>query len=249
MKRIIEIACALGGITFAVLFGIGFLAIAQFVPPLDPGHTAEQTAAIYRENTTAIRVGLLLCYAGCVAYLAFGASITGQTRRIQGAPATLIHLQLVAFSASVLLVAGPMMVWLVAAFRPDEYSAETIQMLNDLGWITFLLGWVPFVTWYIATGVSILCDESPTPIYPRWAGYAGILLGFLQSTATFLVFTQSGPFAWNGLFSWWLPASEFFTWFMIMTVLTVKAVNRQYRSADPDAAEAKVGPATADGVA
>lgn len=246
MKRIIEIACALGGITFAVLFGIGFLAIARFVPPLDPGHTAAQTAAIYRENATAIQIGLLLCYAGVVAYLAFGASIIGQTRRIQGVPATLIYLQLVAFAASVLLIAGPMMVWLVAAFRPDEYSPETIQMLNDFGWITFLLGWVPFVTWYIATGVSILCDESPTPVYPRWAGYAGILLGFLQSTATFLVFTKSGPFAWNGLFSWWLPASEFFTWFMIMTVLTVKAVNRQYRTDGHGTSGAPVGSAPTD---
>lgn len=241
MKRYLEIACALGGIAFAVVFGVGFLAIAQFVPPLSPNDTAEQTAAIFRDNETSIRVGLLLAYAGTVCYLAFGASITAQARRISGVPTTLIHLQLAAFGASVLLVAGPMMVWLVAAYRPDERSAEMIQMLNDFGWITFLLGWVPFVTWYMATGAAILCDDSATPVYPRWAGYAGLLLGFLQSTASFLIFTKTGPFAWDGMFSWWLPASEFFTWFLVMTVLTVKAINRKYDADEPGLDEVQPG--------
>jgi hypothetical protein len=33
-----------------------------------------------------------------------------------------------------------------AAYRADERSAEVIQTLNDLGWISFLIGYVPFVT-------------------------------------------------------------------------------------------------------
>jgi hypothetical protein len=234
VRRAIDLTCAWGGMAFAVLFAIGFAGLARFVPPLDPADTAEQTAEIFRANTGGIRTGLLLCYVGCVFYLAFGASINAQTRRIPGVPAALGHLQTAAFASSVLLIAGPFMLWWAAAFRPDTRSAEITQALNDIGWISFLVGWVPFVTWYMVTGAAILCDTGEQPIYPRWAGFLGLVLGLGQSSASFLIYVKAGPFAWDGLFSWWLPATEFFLWFVAMTVLTTRAINRQYRT--PEAA-------------
>jgi len=241
VKRLIDLVCACGGMIFAVLFGIGFLGIARFVPPLDPHDTAQQTAAIFRSNTNSIRTGLLVCYIGCPFFLAFGASISAQTRRIIDVPKSLIHLQVAAYSSSLLLIAGPFMIWWVAAFRPNEHSAEIIQTLNDLGWILFLVGWVPFVTWYVTTGVAILCDNSPKPIYPRWAGYISLMLGLGQTSASFLIYFKTGPFAWNGMFAWWLPACEFFTWFVAMTVVTIKAVDAQYRDASTGPQAAMLG--------
>jgi hypothetical protein len=230
MRRFIELACAWGGIVFSVLFGVGFVAIAHFVPPLHPSDTAEHTAAIFRTDTNAIRTGLLVCYIGCPFLLAFGASISGQTRRIVGAPAALIHLQVAAYSAGLLLIIGPFMIWWVAAFRPTEMPVQTIQMLNDFGWISFLVAWVPFVTWFMAAGAAILCDTSATPVYPRWSGYLGLVMGLAQASASLLIYFKTGPFAWNGIFSWWLPATDFFAWFVIMTVLTTKAINKHHRT-------------------
>lgn len=228
---------------FAVLFGIGFLGIAGLVPPLDPNATAEQIAAVYRTDTSAIRTGLLVCYVGLPFYLAFAASISAQTRRIVGVPRTLIHLQIAAYSSSLLLIAGPYLIWWTAAYRPDETSAEILRVLNDLGWISFLIGWVPFVTWYVITGVAILCDTSAKPIYPRWAGYLSLMMGTGQMSATFLVFFKTGPFAWDGIFSWWLPATWFFIWFAAMTVLTIKAINAQYEHpTEPQTEAVLVGP-------
>jgi hypothetical protein len=214
---------------FGVLFGIGFVGIARFVPPLDPNATADQIAEIYRSDTNAIRTGLLVCYVGCPFYLAFGAAILAQTRRIVGAPKTLFQLQVAAFSSSVFFIIGPFMIWWAAAYRPDERSAQLTQALNDLGWIFLLVAWVPFVTWYVVTGLAILCDTSPIPIYPRWVGYIGLMMGLGQTSAAFLIYFKTGPFAWDGIFSWWLPATWFFTWFVVMTVTTTKAINTQYR--------------------
>lgn len=244
MKRYVELVCACGGMVFAVLFGIGFLGIAHFVPPLDPGNTAEQTAEIFRSDQGKIRTGLLVCYFGCPFYLAFGAAINAQTRRIADVSRTLTQLQAAAFSASLILIIGPFMIWWVAAFRPDENSAQLTQMLNDLGWISFLVGWVPFVTWYVVTGLAILLDTSRAPIYPRWTGYVCLFMGLGQTSATFLVFFKSGPFAWDGIFSWWLPAAWFFTFFVVMTYATVQAINAQYRpNAVPDARSEPAVPA------
>lgn len=229
MRHGVDLVCAWGGIVFSVLFGIGFVAIAGFVPPLDPSDTAEQTAAIFREDTNAIRTGLLVCYLGCPFFLAFGASISAQTRRIVGAPSALTHLQVAAYAAGLVLIFGPFIVWWVAAFRPDEMPAQTIQLLNDFGWISFLVAWVPFVTWFMAVGAAILSDSSADPVYPRWSGYLGLFMGLAQASASFLIYFETGPFAWNGVFSWWLPATDFFLWFLVMTVLTTKAINKRYR--------------------
>jgi hypothetical protein len=56
-------------------------------------------------------------------------------------------------------------------------------------------------------------------------------MGLGQTSATFLIFFKTGPFAWDGLFAWWLPATWFFVFFVVMTVVTVQAINAQYRQA------------------
>lgn len=41
------------------------------------------------------------------------------------------------------------------------------------------------------------------------------------------MFFTTGPFAWNGLMSWWVPATDFFTFFLVMCYLTVKALKAE----------------------
>lgn len=37
---------------------------------------------------------------------------------------------------------------------------------------------------------------------------------------------RSGPFAWNGLQSFWVAAGAFFVWLVAMTPLTLHAIDR-----------------------
>lgn len=43
-------------------------------------------------------------------------------------------------------------------------------------------------------------------------------------------FFNSGPFAWNGLFSFWLVLNIFFLWLILNYVYTVKAIRAQQAS-------------------
>lgn len=235
MKRASELFCAWSGIIFAVLFFIGFVVIARFFPPLSPADTAEQTAAIYREHTNAIRTGLLFCYVGTMFYLAFGSAIAGQTRRIRGVAPAITYFQIASYAAAVLLIILPLICWFTAAFRPDEWSAESIRLINDFGWIGFVIGFPPFVTWFVCIGIAILSDEAERPLYPRWSGYLSVCMGLIQVMALMLIFFKVGPFAWNGLFSWYIPFTDFFAWFVIITVLTIKAINNPGYEASADA--------------
>jgi hypothetical protein len=231
--RTLEKICTWGGVAFAVLFGVGFVAIARFVPPLAPSDTAAETLALYRDHTNQIITGLLLCYVGTIGYLLFGSGILGQTRRIKNVPAAIVYLQVSCYAAASLLIILPITMWLTAAYRADEWAAESVQLLNDFGWISFVIGFPPFVTWFIATGLAILCDREPNPLYPRWAGFLSILMGFIQVSAVFLPYFKTGAFAWNGLFAWWIPMTDFFLWFVIITVLTLRAINRRDYAATP----------------
>lgn len=177
MERASEKFCAWSGIAFAVIFFIGFVGIARFFPPLSPADTAEQTAAIYREHTNAIRTGLLLCYIGTMFYLAFGSGIVGQTRRIRGAAPAITFFQISSYASAVLLIILPLICWFTAAFRPDEWSPESVRLMNDLGWIGLVIGFSPFVTWVVTTSVAILSDRAEQPLYPRWSGISGRVHG------------------------------------------------------------------------
>ncbi|WP_280341864.1 hypothetical protein [Nocardia neocaledoniensis] len=241
MKRRIEIICTWGGVAFAVLFFVGFVLFAKFLPPLSPNDTAERTAEIYRENPNGIRTGLALCYFGTMFYLVFGAGIIGQTRRIRGVAPTIIIVQIAAFAASSLLIILPITMWFTAAFRPESQSAENIQILNDFGWISFVVGFPPFVVWICATGLAILSDQSRTPMYPRWVGYFSLLMAFIQMAPPIvLIYVKTGPFAWNGILAWWIPMTDFFLWFMVITVFTLKAIDRRYEEEAASADSASI---------
>ena len=250
MKRGSEVVCAWGGIVFSVIFFIGFVGIARFFPPLSPADTAEVTAAFYRGHTNAIRTGLLFCYVGTMFFLAFGSGIVGQTRRIRGVSPAITFFQISSYASAVLLIILPLLCWFTAAFRPDEWSTESVRLMNDFGWISFVIGFPPFVTWVVTTGVAILSDESEQPLYPRWSGYLGLFMGFVQVSAAFLIFFKVGPFAWNGLFAWYIPFTDFFAWFLVITVLTIKAINKPgYEAAAVDAAKVAAASLGVDGFA
>lgn len=79
----------------------------------------------------------------------------------------------------------------------------------------------------LAIGLCILGNESSEEVYPRWLGYASLWVAFLSMPGALIPFFKTGPFAWNGLFGFWLAVIAFFFWFSSMYVYTVKAIRGQ----------------------
>jgi hypothetical protein len=219
-----QLACAWCGFGFAAFFLVGALLVAHWFPPLNPGDSAMATATIYREHTGRIRVGLLIVFVGQIMFPFFGGAIAGQTRRIRQAAPALAYTQIASVGCASMAMVGPLATFFVTAYRPER-TPEMTQLLNDVSWIVFMVTFVPFVSWAVAIGLAILSDADPdAPIYPRWSGYLSIAVGLIQMPAGLLIFFRSGPFAWNGLFSFWIPAVDFFGWIIVITVLTLRAI-------------------------
>ncbi len=78
-----------------------------------------------------------------------------------------------------------------------------------------------------AFGLAALMDKRETPIFPRWSGFFSLWIVVLSLPALVLPLFKTGPFAWNGLFAFWLAATIFGIWLIVMTRLLLTAIDRQ----------------------
>ena len=217
--------CAWGGPFCAGFLGVGLL-MAGFVPPPSPNLGAVEIATIYQTNTNMIRAGMLLGLLGIAGYIALVGAISAQMRRMQGISRLPPDLQLGAGAIGVLTVMFPVMIFAVAAFRPER-DPQMTQMLNDLGWLIIIPAFPTFLAQFLGIAFGTLQDKSPTPVFPRWAAYFNVWVGVLFIPGGFAYFFRSGPFAWNGLLAFWVAAGAFFVWLLVMTWLVLKAIREE----------------------
>jgi hypothetical protein len=217
--------CAYSGIVCVLLFFGGFVA-AGFLPPLSPGMSAAQVAAHYQTHTAGIRLGAGLIFLSSGFYVWFTAVISGQMRRIPGVHPTVVNAQLAGGAFGCLTFLVPALLFAVTAFRPDR-SPDATLLLNDMSWIILVMPWIPFMAQYFAFAFAILSDPGPRPVFPRWLAYFNIWTELMFTPAIILPFFKSGPFAWNGVFVFWVPATAFTALFIVNTTFLIKAINSE----------------------
>jgi hypothetical protein len=221
-QRTFQRACAFSGIICPLLF-FGGLLLSGFLPPLRPGASALEIAAHYQQHATGIRFGAALILLASMFYIAYSGAIYGQIRRIPGAGHTAAGVSLAGGAVAAVTFMIPPMLWAVTAFRPER-SPETTQALNDMAWFIVVMPWAPFMAQNFAFAFAILADPQRRPLFPRWLGYLNIWATLVYTPAIVLQFFKDGPFAWNGVFVFWLPAVVFGIQFVANTVSLLKAV-------------------------
>ncbi|TAM67465.1 hypothetical protein [Mycobacterium sp.] len=208
---------------FFLVWAVGYMAFAQWVPPVSPALTAPQLAQLFHERSVPIRVGMALMSLGAVFYLPWTVTLASLVREIEGKPFFWAATQLAAGIVSMLTFMLPAFMWAAAAFRPER-NPEITQALSDLGWLLFITPIAPFMMQYIILGIAILSDRRPRPAFPRWAAYLQFWVSLSFVPAVIAFFAKNGPFAWNGLLVWWVPLTSFTGWFVLMIILARRAV-------------------------
>ncbi|CQD17510.1 hypothetical protein BN1232_03919 [Mycobacterium lentiflavum] len=221
-QRMFQRVCALSGIVCPLLF-FGGLLLCSFLPPLRPGASAIEIATHYQQHATGIRFGTALILLASMFYIAYSGAIYGQIRRIPGSGHTAAGVALAGGAVAAVTFMIPAMLWAVTAFRPDR-SPEATQTLNDVAWFIVVMPWAPFMAQNFAFAFAILTDSRQRPLFPRWLGYLNIWATLVYTPAIVLQFFKDGPFAWNGIFVFWLPAVVFGIQFVANTVWLLKAV-------------------------
>jgi hypothetical protein len=77
----------------------------------------------------------------------------------------------------------------------------------------------------------VLGDRNASPEMPRWVGFMNLWVAVLFIPGGFLTFFKTGPFAWNGVFVYWIPLVVFLGWYLVMVVLLRQGALRAARAA------------------
>lgn len=218
--------CAFLGVLTPLIMFCGFIA-AGFFPPLEPSLDVNSVNAYYMDNKMRVLLGSGIMQLAGGGMIVFTAVIAAQLRRIEHRKTpVLTYIQLGAgFVTAIPFIIGAL-IWITAAFRPDR-PPELVLLMSDLGWILFLGFWFPTPVQNIAIGAVILSDKKQKPNFPRWVGYFCFWESLVFPAAMIMPFFVTGPFAWNGLFPFWLPAIAFGSWFLVMYIFLLKSIKQQ----------------------
>ena len=229
----VQLACAWCGVAMLSLFVVGWVLLARMVPPPAPAASAEEIKAFFLTDLTSKRIGLALCICVWGLLIPWGTAMAAQTRRAERGFPTLTLIQIACATCMATLGVIMLVLWSVAAFRPDELAADTTRMLHDIGWFIFLIDWAPVTFWMWALGAAILLDHNAVPVFPRWSAWLSIWIGLISFPGSLVLFFKTGAFAFNGLIAFWLVAGVFFVWFLVMTALLIKTLRAQIRAQIP----------------
>lgn len=202
------------------------MATAGFLPSQPPSLTPDQIASVYTgDHLWRIRIGMMIALVGSTLYAPWTAILAKLIMRVEGKAGVLTFCQIIAGCTNVLLTAYPTGYWMLGSFRPDR-SPELIQLINDISWTQFLGVITPFFFVPISIAIAALLDKDENPLIPRWVGWFNIWFEMTLIPLVLVFCFQHGPFAWNGLFGFYLPFFIFFVWFFIMTWTLRRSIHR-----------------------
>lgn len=215
MSRSMQRTFAWSGVLFIVLFFPAMLMVG-LLPPFPPSSGAAEVAQFWSTNTGLKRCGLVLMLAASGLQAPFGVLIAIRIRQMEGRYTPLAYTELIGCVLAVLAIILPVFFFAAASYRPER-NPEITQALNDLGWLPFIMNWVPALIQALALGFAIFGHAGAKEVFPRWVGYYNLWSAFIFCAGGLAVLFKTGVFAWNGLLAFWVAAVFFGAWFLIMT--------------------------------
>jgi hypothetical protein len=204
-----------------------FFLFPGFTAPLSPTLPAKAVAAFYADpdNLARARYGMILFNWFGIGFLPFYALITVQMERMAHNSEVLAYGFLATATSAAVLISITILFFQIAAFRPDRDPA-IVQLINDMAWMTFT---VPVSFLMAQAGIlalAIFLDRQPKPIYPRWIGHFNVLVIPLLAPCVFASIKLTGPFAWDGIWSYWVRIGLYVVWTIVMFVAVMRAMGR-----------------------
>ncbi|PJE06018.1 MAG: hypothetical protein CK428_25135 [Mycobacterium sp.] len=204
--------CAWAGPAAVVVAGGGFLIAGVLPSPLGPNSSVTELVDFY-SHSTRVAAGLVIAGLGMCLVFPLIALIGVYMVRVEGRTPILTFLQLITGAATVVLLLMPILLMTIISFRPDRNPELTVT-LNDISWLLFLTPIAPFMIQNIAIGTAILHDQQG--LLPRWVGYLNYWVAFLFVPDVLAFFFHSGPFAWRGIFVFWLAFVAYSVFLIVM---------------------------------
>ena len=208
-------------------FGLlGFAVLAGFWPPPSEHLNADQITAYFQHRGIELRIGMVMMAFGAPCYYVWSAVLSKLISRIEGPMGVLSTVELLGGLLTAWVTVMPAIIWLTASFRAEARSPQTVQTLYDLGWIFFDLTFMCSVLQNLGLGFAILRDKRAVPLFPSWVAWLAFLTAATYVPLTLMPFFRTGPFAWQGLISFWAVFVLFFALIAAVTPYAWAALRR-----------------------
>jgi hypothetical protein len=214
------------GLVFPFVFFLGMI-VAGLFPLPSPHDSLKQVRDFYASSPDRMRIGLFIMVASAALQAPLAGLIGVHMRRIEGRHSVLAYTQMLLGAVAVLAVLIPVMMFVNLAYRPATRDAQTLLFFHDQAWLIFVGMWSAASMQSVCIGLAVLRDRRSTPIIPRAYGYFNLWVATLFVPGGVIYFFKHGPFAWNGLFAFWVPASVFGAWFIVTFVVLRKVIAEQ----------------------
>ena len=198
--------------------------IAQLFPPLSPVSSADEIETFFTDHKLWIRFGVSGALLSSVLALPFLATIILRVRRAEGGWGMLSITQLMAATIFVPALLFAQVFLGVAAYRPEERSAELTQALNDVFWLWFIGIVGTIIVQNVTLAVAAFVDTTDPPTFPRWYGYLNLWVATLSLPGCVVVVFNDGPLAWNGVFAFYIPGLVLLVWIFATTAVMLKSI-------------------------
>jgi hypothetical protein len=213
----------------AVVWVVDLRFLLHMFPPPSATWTSAQIAHFYTQHSTEIKLGAALSSWVAGFFLPLATVIAVQIRRHEkGRPLWSILCLISGAMVSIFAVLPPIL-WGVAAFTPSR-APEITATIHELGVLSYITTDQYFV--FLWVGVAVICLTPNSVVhspFPRWFGYFTIWVTLIIEAAPIAFLTRTGPFAWNGLFVFWVIFIVFGVWAAIQLILLFRAIAGQER--------------------
>lgn len=223
--------CLWCGPVLALGFGLGFVLLSRFVPPPAPTLSAQEVSLLYYEGANSVRAGMFVCILALTLIIPWGIGLALRVPSRSTNPA-LFYTQIGMIVSSSVASVVSCFLWALASFRAGQISPEIIMAINDAAWFMFLLSWPSFSAWFVLLGIGVLQDTRAVPGFPRWTSFLSFWVAFMLIPGGAIAFFKTGPFAWNGLFAFYLVVAAFFIWLTIMTFYAFRSLKVESHGCD-----------------
>jgi hypothetical protein len=217
------------GLTYLLVFGLGWLLLARFLPPISPSDSAAQVADRYADLHWQLMVAGVAIMVSTVLLLPLGALAVLLVQRIERSFGMLTLMMAFVMTTFMVLNFYTGLAFNAAAFRVDR-PAELVQALNDLGFMQFMGGTPLFLAIWgvLAWAILITQPKSGVEVFPRWVGYVNLLVVICYLPEILIYLLKSGPFAWDGIVGFWIPAVLLIGYMLASPFILRDAVRRAF---------------------
>ncbi|KAE8154667.1 hypothetical protein BDV25DRAFT_135586 [Aspergillus avenaceus] len=189
------------GPLWGLTFLLGLIAMRSF-PPMPPSWDADRVHAHYKAYHTGTEAAAALFIFTGGFFLPWGAVISRQISRIPNVDPILPQLQLASAAAGVFSFIFSGIFLGVITFR--DRGPQLTLLLSDLFWISTLIQWPTLwmQSWTFAW--AVFADCSARPMFPKLVAWVNVVTPIVFACATGVHTQFHGPYAWNGVFAFWM---------------------------------------------